>query len=109
MKSNGRDLSELSKKFAPARETGAEETRELDGFDADMDEATMGDAGNGAAPYGADTSGGLPKPFEDAAEGGDISPDQVRHLMRVAGDEDEDRELTAKPADRVPVDASDPE
>lgn len=81
-------------------------TRELTGADASIDEAEIGDAGNGADPYGADLSGGL-QHIEDEPAGEDIQPDEVRRFPR-GSDEDErkERSITAQPNDPVPEDPS---
>src|SRR5690606_15008189 len=42
-----------------------EVTRELTGWDATMDEADVGDAGNGADPWGGDLTGGPPRSIEE--------------------------------------------
>jgi hypothetical protein len=86
-----------------------ERTDELTGFDATMDEAEPGSAGNGAAPYGADFTGGPPKPVEDTSEAEDILPDQLRFFPPGVTPEvptDEERELSAQPDERVPIDLS---
>jgi len=80
-----------------------EVTRELTGFDATMDEAEAGDAGNGADPWGADMAGGLPRSIEDEPDRpDDIVPDREERWPGQPADED--REVTAQPADRQPID-----
>ncbi|HCF56849.1 MAG TPA: hypothetical protein DFS52_02495 [Myxococcales bacterium] len=86
-----------------------ERTDELTGFDATMDEAEPGSAGNGAAPYGADMTGGLPKPVEDTGESEDILPDQVQFFPSGVTPEvppEEEPELSAQPSERMPLDPS---
>ncbi len=75
---------------------GREEARErgLTGFDAPISDAAVGDAGNGASPFGADLTGleqtedGTPErslePDPDHTE--DILPDQIQ---RGAADQEE--------------------
>lgn len=88
------------------REEREERTQELTGFDATIEEAEIGSAGNGAAPYGADLTGGLPRELEaDPDRPSDIVPDQIDQLEIVARDEEE-RELTARPAEPMPIDPS---
>ncbi|MFN7132380.1 MAG: hypothetical protein ACK4N5_09860 [Myxococcales bacterium] len=88
------------------REEAEERTRELTGFDATMDEAEIGDAGNGAAPYGADLTGGMPRTLEDEPDHpDDIVPDQIARLERVAREDDE-REITAQPHEPMPIEPS---
>jgi hypothetical protein len=86
-----------------------ERTDELTGWDASMDEAEAGDAGNGAAPYGGDMTGGLPREVEQVGESEDILPDQVRYFPKGVTPEvpeDEERELTAQPDERMPIEPS---
>jgi hypothetical protein len=80
-------------------------TRELTGADAAMDEAEVGDAGNGADPYGADFTGGFPRPLEEEPAEHDIGPDRIESFPG-ATPEDEDREITARPGEPQPFDPS---
>ncbi len=81
-------------------------TREITGYDANMDEAAIGDAGNGADPYGADLSGGgFPTPIEDPPDQpDDIVPDEIERWPDQPADQD--RELTARPSEPVQPDPS---
>lgn len=80
-------------------------TRELTGRDADMDEAEVGSAGNGADPFGADLQGGLPVDIEaEPDRPDDIVPDEIERWPGQPADED--RELTAQPSEPQPVDPS---
>jgi hypothetical protein len=82
-----------------------ETTRELTGYDATMDEAEIGDAGNGADPWGADMTGGPRRAMEDEPDQpDDIVPDTVSRWPGQPADED--RELTAQPAERQQIDVS---
>jgi len=82
-----------------------ERTDELTGTDASVDEAEIGDAGNGVDPWGGDLSG-LPRRFEvDPNDPGDILPDQIRRFARTPRF-DEDRELTAQPREAAPFEPS---
>lgn len=82
-----------------------EETRELTGFDANMDEADIGDAGNGADPWGADLTGGFPRSMEaEPDQPDDIVPDAIERWPGQPADED--REITAQPNEPLPVDIS---
>lgn len=92
-----------------------EQTRQITGLDATMDEAEFGDAGNGADPYGADFTGGPPHSMEDDPDKpDDILPDQIERLERAAkaagqvrgsAREDEaDEGLTAQPLETPPAD-----
>ena len=82
-----------------------EVTRELTGWDATMDEAEVGDAGNGADPWGADLTGGPPRSIEDPPDQPeDILPDRVQRWPGQPADQEV--EVTAQPVEREPVDAS---
>jgi len=82
-----------------------EVTRELTGTDAHMDEAAIGDAGNGADPFGADLAGGPPTPIEDPPDlPHDILPDEVETWPGQPADQE--RELTAQPSEPDPHDRS---
>lgn len=81
-----------------------ETTRELTGRDANMDQAQVSDAGSGADPYGADMTGGFPTPIDDQPEQRDIAPDLIEDWPGQAVTEE--RELTAQPTERPPVDPS---
>lgn len=82
-----------------------EVTRELTGWDATMDEADIGDAGNGADPFGADLTGGFPIGLEaEPDQPDDIVPDRVERWPGQPADED--REITAQPSEHLPVDFS---
>lgn len=81
-----------------------EETREVTGEDAGMDEAEIGDAGNGADPYGADLTGGFPHPIEDVPDEHDITPDRIERFPGAPVEPEE--EITAQPDEHVPVDPS---
>lgn len=83
-----------------------ETTRELTGYDAHMDEAAIGDAGNGADPYGADLSGGgMPTPIEGSPDHPqDIVPDEIERWPGQPADEE--RELTAQPQEPLPIEPS---
>jgi len=88
----------------PAEERG-EVTRELTGWDATMDEAQIGDAGNGADPWDADMTGGPPASLEaDPSHPEDILPDREERWPGQPADQDV--EVTAQPVERQPVDAS---
>ncbi|HEY3445392.1 MAG TPA: hypothetical protein VGK67_03465 [Myxococcales bacterium] len=88
----------------PLRE---ERTAGVTGEDATVDEAAFGDAGNGADVWSDDLAGGI-KPIEDAGEGQDIQPDQVRRfLVEPEEEEGEERELTAQPNEPMPPDPTD--
>lgn len=90
--------------FYPTGDRG-ETTRELTGFDATMDEAEAGDAGNGADPWGADMTGGPPRSIEEEPDRpDDIVPDRYERWPGQPADED--RELTAQPVERQLVDPS---
>jgi hypothetical protein len=80
-----------------------EQTAELTGFDAAASEAEVGSAGNGAAPYGADLTGGR-NDFDEEAHNRDIDTDQIK---RMAGEpEEDDSEISARPSDKVDTDLS---
>lgn len=85
----------------PDPEVAGERTPEITGHDATMDQAAVGDAGNGADPYGADLTGGFPRDVEDEAEYGDIVPDLIE---RAPGAAEEEEELTAQPHEAPPFD-----
>lgn len=79
-----------------------EVTPEITGFDASMDEADVGDAGNGADVFGADLTGGLPTDIEgDPDQPEDIVPDRIERFPGQPADED--REITAQPNEPLPV------
>jgi hypothetical protein len=74
-----------------------ERTPEVTGEDASMDQAEIGDAGNGADPFGADLTGGPPEPLEaDPADPSDILPDELKTLQH-QGDRDRDVPVEAEP------------
>jgi len=78
-------------------------TRELSGWDATMDEAEVGDAGNGADPWGADFTGGPPRPIEEDPDvPDDIVPDRVQ--VWPGQPADRDVEVTAQPSEPPPID-----
>jgi len=81
-------------------------TRELIGFDADMDQAAIGDAGNGASPFGGDFTGGLPEPIEEAPDvPADILPDRIERWPELGADEVAEKDdLTARPTESPPLD-----
>ncbi|HWV38108.1 MAG TPA: hypothetical protein VN033_06480 [Vulgatibacter sp.] len=80
-------------------------TRELTGRDADMDEAEVGSAGNGADPFGADLEGGLPVDVEaEPDRPDDIVPDEIVRWPDQPADRDLD--LTARPSEPPPIDPS---
>lgn len=83
-----------------------EVTRELIGFDTDMDQANPGDAGNGASPFGGDFTDGLPEPIEDPPDvPADILPDRIERWPELGADElVEEDDLTARPTEPPPVD-----
>ena len=89
----------------PDPEVAAERTKAITGHDATMDEAMVGDAGNGADPYGADLTGGFPRDIEDEPEYGDIVPDTIERAPGAYPEPDED-EYTARPSEPMPVDYS---
>ncbi|WP_373047428.1 hypothetical protein [Vulgatibacter sp.] len=96
------------KRRDPLLPTGdrGEVTRELTGRDANMGEADVGDAGNGVDYWGADLTGGLPRPIEDEPDRpDDIVPDRVERWPGQPADED--RELTAQPTERDTIDPAD--
>lgn len=100
-------LSHVNRRPSPQLTPGSpdDETPELTGHDATMDEAEMGDAGSGASPYGADLTGGFPQGVEDAPDQpSDIVPDQVQ---KWPGGEGEEAEVTAQSRDEIPFDPSD--
>lgn len=76
-----------------------DEPSELTGFDADPSEATFGEAGNGASPFGADLAGGFVE-LEEEPSGADISPDQVEEPSEEGPEVDEDQ-LTARPTRKL--------
>ncbi len=84
-----------------------EETREVTGRDAQVDEADMGSAGSGASFFGGDRSGGGPVGIEGAPdEPRDISFDEIRRMEGASDEEEEDeREITARPKDLHAMDA----
>jgi hypothetical protein len=87
--------------------TEDEQTGALTGNDATMDEAEVGDAGNGADPYGADLTGGRSF-IEDAPdEPADILPDEVRDLPEERRQRRAQEEITAQPDEPAPSDPSD--
>jgi hypothetical protein len=91
------------------RKEHSERTDELTGADATMDEADIGSAGNGADPYGGDLTGGLPAPIEAEPEAEDLLPDQIARFPEGVTPEasEEERELTAQPDERMPIEPSD--
>ena len=90
------------------RQEREEKTPEITGADATMDEATVGDAWNGANPYDADMTGGPPKSIEDEPDDPeDIAPDHIERFASAAEEEEEQEpELTARPHEQQPVDPS---
>ncbi|HLV60364.1 MAG TPA: hypothetical protein VKY51_03080 [Fredinandcohnia sp.] len=83
-----------------------EVTRELVGFDSDMDMADPGDAGNGASPFGGDFTGGYPEPLEEPP---DVPPDILPDRIEVwpeqeAAEVAEEDGLTARPTEPPPID-----
>lgn len=86
-------------------------TPELTGDDASMDEAAVGDAGSGASPYGGDLTGGPPAEIEDPPDlPSDIVPDTVERWpesLEAREEEIEEPEPTARPSERMPIDPSD--
>jgi len=83
-----------------------ERTEEVTGRDATMGQAEIGDAGNGADPYGADVLGGLPE-IEEEARPSDILPDQLRPFPATKPPTTRgDREVTARSSERPPIDPS---
>ncbi|AKU92367.1 hypothetical protein [Vulgatibacter incomptus] len=88
----------------------SDQTRELTGTDAHMDEAAIGDAGNGADPYGADLTGGFPTPIEDPPDSpSDIVPDQIEDWPGLAAEKaaaEEAPEPTARPHEPLPIEHS---
>lgn len=100
-----RDSSILT---APERSQG-DVTREVVGVDADMDEARVGSAGNGASPYGADFTGGYPEQLEAFPDQpADITPDRIERWpgLPAEAEEEEEREVTARPSEPRPPDPS---
>jgi hypothetical protein len=89
----------------PDPRVAAERTKAITGHDATMDEAMLGDAGNGADPFGADLTGGFPRDIEDEPDYGDIVPDVIERAPGAYADEDED-EYTARPREQPPLDLS---
>lgn len=87
----------------PDPEVAAERTRAITGADATMDEAMLGDAGNGADPYGADLAGGFPRDIEEEPEYQDIVPDTIERVPGAYSEEDEDS-YTARPLEPPPFD-----
>lgn len=84
----------------------SETTRELTGWDATMDEAEAGDAGNGAGPWGADFTGGRPTPIEERPDApDDIVPDRIERWPGQPADQD--RDVTAQPSERPAVEIAD--
>jgi len=79
-----------------------ERTRPLTGDDASVDEASFGDAGNGADYWSSDLKG--MQPIEDEADGDDIQPDEIRLFPR--REAAQDPEVTAQPNDPVPQEPS---
>lgn len=88
----------------PDPETAGERTEEITGHDATMDEAAVGDAGNGADPFGEDFTGGPPRDIEDEPAYGDIVPDLIERAPGAAAEEGE--ELTARPHELPSLDVS---
>jgi hypothetical protein len=81
-------------------------TREVTGLDAAASEADIGSAGNGAAPFGADLTGGRAD-FEDEPSGRDIATDNVEKHEDAGDEEDEDeREISARPSEKPDTDLS---
>lgn len=83
----------------PDHKAVRERTPEITGADAEMDEAAVGDAGNGADPYGADLTGGFPRDVEEEPEYGDIVPDLIE---RAPGAMEESEEITVRPHEPPP-------
>ena len=100
----------------PRQDPKSETTRPLTGADASFEEASMGDAGNGGSPQ--DMEGlRVAKESDDPGyvmEGDpavplDINVDQIeRHLAAGATEEEEEREITARPSE-PPVRVEEPE
>ena len=88
----------------PDPEVHGERTAEITGHDAGMDQAAVGDAGNGADPFGADFTGGLPRDIEDEPDYGDIVPDLIERAPGAYAEEEE--EITAQPNEPPPIDLS---
>lgn len=98
----------------------SDETKELTGDDASVDEADFGSAGNGADPFEADLQGTTRKSrsVEPEAEGEDINPDRIERYPELAGageglveeeaedEEEEEREITAQPTENAEPDFS---
>lgn len=93
----------------PRQDPKSETTRPLTGADASFDEAQIGDAGNGGSAQDVE---GLAAARETDDHGivlegdpgipNDISVDQIeRHAA--AGEEDEEREVTARPSQPVRI------
>jgi hypothetical protein len=87
------------------RDDAEETTPEITGEDAGMDQADMGDAGNGADPYGADLTGGPPREIEEEPDEHDITPDRIERFPGAGPEADED-DVTARPDERPPIDLS---
>jgi hypothetical protein len=81
-------------------------TEEITGYNASMDEAEIGTAGNGADIHGADLTGGVPIPIQDEPDfPDDILPDQIEHFNE-GGERDEEVEVTAQPSENPPADSA---
>lgn len=96
------------KRWEPILPVGDREetTRELTGFDATMDEAEISSAGNGAAPWGGDLTGGPPRLIEDDPDRpADILPDRAQ--VWPGQPADEEIEVTAQPRERDEIDTAD--
>lgn len=85
----------------PDPDVHGDRTPEITGHDADMGQAPVGDAGNGADPFGGDLTGGYPRDIEEEPGYEDIVPDLVE---RAPGAADEAEEITAQPNEPPPVD-----
>lgn len=83
------------------KEARHEHTHGITGEDASMNEASIGDAGNGADPFGGDLTEGPPVGLEgEPGHPEDILPDRIERLI-VAAKEVE--EVTARSHEYPPI------
>ena len=83
------------KSDSQAGKRGGERTPELTGTDADISEALVGSAGNGASPHGGDLAGA--RELEDPPDAEDISPDRVGRFRESGEEQEDETEVTARP------------